>query len=459
MPTLGIDGMVSGLDTTSLINQLMQVEAMPQTLLKTKQTTTESFVGALRGLNTRIVSLGTTAGEAAKAESWQAVKASSTATATASATVSAGAQPGSVTFTVDKVATARVAVSAEVRDDGTLGSGPITVAKGDGTFVTVEPASNKLADIAKAINDSGTAGVKATVVRVSDGATPTYRLQLTATETGSAGTFALHLGRQADVSPATRLDVTQVRAAEDAQVTLWKGVVGLEKQVTQSSNTFKGLMTGVDVTIAKVTKADEEPVTISVSRDDAALKKLASGLVGALGVVLSEIASQTKTTTTTTDGKTTVVGGRLTGDSAVRQITQQLTDAVAYPVDGVAPSTLGIVLGKDGSFTFDEAKFSAALAADPAKVQKVVSGLAARVAEKATAISDPYEGSLSQKVKGQESLVKDIGSQIENWDRRLEVRRASLQRTYSALEVSLSNLQSQSSWLAGQLATLPKMSS
>ncbi len=127
--------------------------------------------------------------------------------------------------------------------------------------------------------------------------------------------------------------------------------------------------------------------------------------------------------------------------------------------DGVAPSTLGIVLGKDGSFTFDEAKFSAALAADPAKVQKVVSGLAARVAEKATAISDPYEGSLSQKVKGQESLVKDIGSQIENWDRRLEVRRASLQRTYSALEVSLSNLQSQSSWLAGQLATLPKMSS
>ena len=36
MGSMGIDGIVSGLDTTSLINSLMQVEAMPQTLLKQK---------------------------------------------------------------------------------------------------------------------------------------------------------------------------------------------------------------------------------------------------------------------------------------------------------------------------------------------------------------------------------------------------------------------------------------
>ena len=33
-----VDGLVSGLDTTSLINSLMQVEAIPQTLLKNKVT-------------------------------------------------------------------------------------------------------------------------------------------------------------------------------------------------------------------------------------------------------------------------------------------------------------------------------------------------------------------------------------------------------------------------------------
>ena len=38
-------------------------------------------------------------------------------------------------------------------------------------------------------------------------------------------------------------------------------------------------------------------------------------------------------------------------------------------------------------------------------------------------------------------------------------RRATLEKTYAALEVALGKLQSQSSWLAGQLASLPQMSS
>ena len=36
----------------------------------------------------------------------------------------------------------------------------------------------------------------------------------------------------------------------------------------------------------------------------------------------------------------------------------------------------------------------------------------------------------------------------------LDVRRAALQATYTAMEVGLSGLQSQSSWLAGQLSSL-----
>ena len=35
------------------------------------------------------------------------------------------------------------------------------------------------------------------------------------------------------------------------------------------------------------------------------------------------------------------------------------------------------------------------------------------------------------------------------------MRRSSLERTYAALEVALSRMNSQSSWLTGQLASLP----
>ena len=467
MANLGIDGLVSGLDTTALINQLMQVEAAPQTLLKSKQSGAQTLVTALQALNAKVASLAENAATVAKAESWDAYKATSSATS-ATATTTAGAQPGSLTFTVDAVAASQVTLSAVTPDDGTyLPQIPpaVTVAKGDGTLVTVYPATGSLSDVAQALNDAAEAGVKATVVRVSNGETPTYRIQFTGVATGTDGEFAVYAGTSTEVEAAltagtaVRLDTDVVRTAADAQVTLWKGTAA-EQVYTQSSNTFTGLMSGVDITVTKPTAPTDDPVTVTVGRDQAAVTALAKGLVGSLGVVLSEISSRSATTTSTnSDGTTKVTGGLFTGDSAVRGIQQTLVEAASYGVDGVSPSTVGIVLGRDGTFTFDEALFTTALAEDPAKVQAVVAGLAARVADAASAVSDKYEGSLTLKIQGQEGLVKSYGTQIEDWDRRLAVRRESLQRTYSALEVTLSNLQSQSSWLAGQLASLPTMSS
>lgn len=467
MASLGIDGLASGLDTTTIINQLMQVESAPQTLLKSKQTSAKSFVTGLQALNAKVASLAENAAKVAKPASWSAFAATSSAT---SVTASAGAtaQAGSVSFAVDAVAKAQVSVSRVTADDSTLVAGippAVTVRGGDGTLVTVQPTTGSLQDIAKAINDAADAGIKATVVRVSGGENPTYRLQFTGTSTGTEGAFAVYAGDTAAVETALaagdggvslaamRLDTTSITEATDAQITLWKGTAA-EQVFTQSSNTFAGLLTGVDVTVSQTTAADE-PVTVTVAQDTEALKKLASGLVGALGVVLSEISSRTAVTTTTnSDGTTSVTGGLFTGDSAVRNIQQQLVEAASYPVDDISPSTIGFALGKDGTFTFDEEKFTAALAEDPAKVQAVISGLAERVSTVATNVSDKYEGSLTLKIQGQESLVKDMGTQIEDWDRRLAVRKESLQRTYAALEVTLSNMKSQSSWLASQLSSL-----
>jgi flagellar hook-associated protein 2 len=48
-----------------------------------------------------------------------------------------------------------------------------------------------------------------------------------------------------------------------------------------------------------------------------------------------------------------------------------------------------------------------------------------------------------------------MNNQIANWDVRLADRRTSLERTYAALEVQLSSMKSQSTWLGSQLAGLP----
>lgn len=460
---LGVDGLVSGLDTTSLINQLMQVEAGPQTALKSKQSSTKALVTALQALNTKTASLGTTAATAAKPESWSVWKASVTGGAAtapgagATASASASAQPGTLTFTVDAVAQAQLSVTKVFSAASELfptQPPTVTIQKADGTLVSVQPTTGDLAAVTKAINDASAAGVKATAVKVADGS---YRLQFTGTTTGTAGAFTVYAGTSEQVTAGTATKIsgdTAVRAATDATVTLWKDSA-YEKSFTQSSNTFTGLMTGVDITVSAVTGPADQPVTVTVARNDEALEKLTSDLVAGLNLVLQEVASRTRTTTTTnSDGSTSVTGGLFTGDGTIRQLAQQLATAASSPVDGRSPSTVGIVIGKDGAFTFDKAKFAAALAADPARVQSTVSALAGRVQEVTTAASDPAKGSLTLKIKGQEGLVKDFGTQIESWDRRLELRRTSLERTYAALEVTLSKMQSQSSWLAGQLSSL-----
>jgi flagellar hook-associated protein 2 len=448
MASLGIDGLVSGLDTTSLINSLMTAEAAPQTLLKTKQSETTSMVSALQALNTKVASLADAATKAATASSWNATKATASA-GSVTVTTATGAQPTALSFTVDAVAQSQVSLTGSFTDlaDLTGGAQTLTVRKADGTLTEIAVGSDAAAT-ARAISSSG-AGVSAVAVTVGG----TTRLQLSGTATGAASAFEVFAGTKAEVEAgtATSLALTGTRTAQDARITLWPGS-GAAQQATSSTNTFSDVLTGTSITVSKV---EADPVTLTVSRDTAALTSLASGLVGSLGVVLSEIASRSSTTTATdSDGRTTVTGGLFSGDSAVRGLQQQIATAASYGVDGVSPSAVGITVNRDGTFTFDSATFATALAADPDKVQKVVAGLAQRVADVAQGASDKVDGSLTLKITGQQGVVTDLGAQIEDWDRRLALRRESLQATYSALEVTLSGLQSQSSWLTSQLASL-----
>jgi len=56
------------------------------------------------------------------------------------------------------------------------------------------------------------------------------------------------------------------------------------------------------------------------------------------------------------------------------------------------------------------------------------------------------------------AAITGLNEQVASWDVRLDLRKTALERQWSALEVSLSKLQSQSSWLSGQLAGLPSSS-
>ncbi|GAA3795313.1 flagellar filament capping protein FliD [Cellulomonas soli] len=457
MATLGIDGLVSGLDTTSLINQLMAVEANQQTLLKTKQSTASSLVTALQTLNTKVASLATSATTASTAASWSKAKATSSDT-TVTATASTSAQPASLSFQVTAVAAAQSSLASLPTDYS--GSPTFTITHGSGagaTTKTITATSTHIEDVVAAFNADGT-GVKASAINVGTSAVPVYKLQLTGTASGEANAFSVAYTKDDAGTPVqAALGLTTTKAAADAAITLFPGVVGAETTVKSSTNVFTGLATGVDVT---VTAATTTPVTITVARDTSNAKTMASALVSNLNVVLTEIGSRSASTTGTADDGTEILkGGLFAGDSSIRTLQQDLLEKASLPVNGVSPSTIGLVINKDGSFTFDDTLFSAALASDPAKVQAVVSGVAERLASTATVASNATNGTLTLNIQAQQGVVKDLDDRIADWDDRLALRKESLTKIYANLEVSLSNLQAQSSWLTSQLASLTSSTS
>ena len=67
MATASVSGLASGLDTASIIDQLMQLEAQSQTRLKSRVTTEQSTLKVLQNLNTKFASLATQAKDLTKA--------------------------------------------------------------------------------------------------------------------------------------------------------------------------------------------------------------------------------------------------------------------------------------------------------------------------------------------------------------------------------------------------------
>ncbi|WP_261166320.1 flagellar filament capping protein FliD [Microbacterium sp. Marseille-Q6965] len=453
--SLSLDGLASGLDTTAMIDALMDVQAIPRNLLKAKADDKEVVISHLQTLNTSLQDLLTKATAAKKADALAAYSATSSSDAV-SVTASAGASAARMDIVVDRVATAHTVVTAALTEWPEQPP-TLTLVDAEGNQTEIVASGTSLTEVAAAINK---AGVPVTAQVVSAGVDangdPLHRLQLVATATGTAGAFQIYRGDAAAVDAGTATDLATeagaavVTQAQDAQVRLWAGTAA-EQVVTSSSNTFDELMPGIDVTVSKATT---EPVTVSVSADTAASAKTAKSFVDAIAAILKRIDEGSKATVAGSTGETTTLGV-YTGDSTVRALRRSLGEAVQHPVGGVSPSSIGVSVDRYGVLTFDAEKFEAALADDPALVEGVFTGIAERVETVATQYSDRYDGLLTSRITGQESEVDALEDQIERWDLRLEQRRATLERTYASLETMLSQMQSQQQYLSSQLSALP----
>ncbi|GAB3761154.1 flagellar hook-associated protein 2 [Nocardioides ginsengisegetis] len=452
MATSSISGLASGLDTASIIDQLMQLEATSQNRLKTRQSSEKTVLSALQSLNTDVALLGSKAETLGKTETWQTLKATSSST-DITATAAATATPGSLAVKVVGLAAAH---QFALTDAGALsdvvvsgGASAVRLTSHDGTFRDVPTGGGTLQEVVTAINGAtADTGVTATAVKVADGS---YRLLVSATKTGQASDFTL---TNTDGSALLGgVDAASLRRGADAQVTVG-GIAA-----TSTTNTFTDLVPGVTVTLQSTATVGSTS-TVTIARDTASVKAGVKGLVDQVNALLSKIDSQTSGKSGTTSA------GALVGDGTARSLRSALLDTVFGSTGLTSMKGVGIQTDRYGKLVFDDAAFDVAYAADPAGVAAQFTkattpandGWAARLKTVATTYSDSRTGTLTSAVTGRQATIDRLGDDIDAWDGRLELRRTTLTRQFTALETALSSLQSQGNWLAGQIAHLPTSS-
>ncbi|HEV2888033.1 MAG TPA: flagellar filament capping protein FliD [Jatrophihabitans sp.] len=422
MSAFSINGLSSGIDTASLISQLMTVAAQPQTQLKNQLSVQQNVLTAYQAINTKLTALQAAADAVKQASTWAATKAVSSSTAVIASTTSAASSGSATTFDVIRLATAQistVAVSGAVVSSPTNG---IDVVDSAGVTHHLALADGSATAVANAVNNAAL-GLRATVINTDSGQV----LQFTSTATGAGGAFSVS---GLDTAPQTLV------AAKDAQIAVGNPAAG-GYTVSSSSNTFNNVIPGVTFSVGAVASA----VTVTVSSDASAIGDKIKALVDAANATLTEL------------GKDTGKGAVLESNYQINSITARVLSTVSHGSStGASFASVGVQLTSAGALAFDATAFAGAYAADPAKAQ------ASAATSLATALStlamQSSTQTLSPLINSGTSQVGQLNKQIADWDTRLDSQRTAMQNKYAAMEVALQKLQSTSSYLTSALAAI-----
>ena len=391
----------------------------------------------------------------------------STPSVTNSAVASASLPPGesgassSYSLEVSQLASAQVLSSPGFSSaSATTGSGSLTINFGtlSGTSFTADPSQSpvsitinqgdSLTQIAADINGAS-AGITAYVATTSSGAQLVMKgptgansaFTVSATENPSdPGLSALAW------NPATGPSSQLAETAKDASFS----IDGIAQ--TSASNTIANAAPGLALVLTGTNAGT--PTTVGYSDPSTAISGAMSNLTTALNTIVGELNTDTTASTS----------GSLTNDSGAQAMAAQLAQlpgATIMPNAAAgAPATLadlGLVVGKDGTFTLDSTKLQSALTANPSAVAAMftngLNGIYGTLANISFAISSSTDpGSLAGSVTtytAQKTTLTTQQTQIASEQSALQ---AQLISQFATANSSVANSKSTLTYLQNQIA-------
>jgi len=186
MASGAIDGIFSGLNTTEIINSIIEAERAKQNVYLARQAEYTQKLTSWQTINSYLLAFKTQADVLSRPSLWDKISVTSSNSDIISVSGSGSSASGTYFVSVDQMAQNHQIASQGYSSDQTIaGTGTIEIAVGGSAPVTInlEAGSNSLSALKQAINDAN-AGVTAAIINDGSGNNP-FRLILSANETGA----------------------------------------------------------------------------------------------------------------------------------------------------------------------------------------------------------------------------------------------------------------------------------
>ncbi len=493
--TIRITGMNSGLDTDSIITELVSAYKAKGDKYVKAQTKLSWTQDLWKSLNTKIFNFYKSLD---KLRLGSSVKKKTTVSDPTKATITAGgnAVSGTQTLKVKELATGGYVTGGKLKktaDDekvtssdtlsslGYTGSGKITIKGKDGSKDIDVSSTTSISDLVKQINDSGT-GVKASFDADNQ------RIFISSLKTGDGTDIELSGDQGAiDALGLSESKGAVIRKGQDAEIEL-NGAT-----YTSSNNTFK--VNGLTIQALAKTGADEE-LSITTDTDTQGMYDDIKEFISSYNDLINELSSYYNADSAkgyeplTADEKDAmsesdiaewekkIKGSLLRRDSTLSGIMSAMTTAmfstVAVNGKSFGLANLGIKsLGyfasskneknalhidgdQDDAFSSENAdKLMEMLNSDPEAVNEIIKGIASKLYNN---MDEKLKGSTTLKsaytVYNDKEMAKsysDYTTKIKEWNEKVAKIEDSYYKKFSAMEVALGKLQSQMSAFTGML--------
>ncbi len=436
MSAITFSGLATGMDTASIVSQLVEIKRQPIYRLQNDQQDYQNQISALDTLKTKLLALQTAAQDIDTANEFASLTATSSESSILGVTAGTEAAAGSYDIVVNSLATAQKDQSQgyDSKDAG-VGEGTISfTVNGETTDLTLT-GFNSLESLKNSINND-VPGVNASIIY--DGSdTGGYHLLLSSTEAGSAGAYTVDMS---GLSGGTAPVMTSKQTATDASLEI-DGIA-----VTATSNNPTDVISGLTLDLK-----DADPGTtvhVDVEMDTTGISDKVEAMVNAYNDLFTYINTQSAS------------DGTLHGNPTLSSVASRVENLFVSGLDGGLGDItnffqVGITRGSDRQLVFNSDDFADALDQDFSGVRDLFIerdgnlGKMYLLDSSINDMTDSLDGIFKIATDSLNRKIDNADDTIDRYERSVDSYQKTLEAKFTAMESMVAQLQAQGNYLMG----------